>query len=74
MASLQLAEQAERAVLERRRPQPSGDLSIEVGEVSPRCMLNVEYRLQKDSWMLVSRFFMEQLNPSVLVIVKAMTQ
>lgn len=73
-ASLQLAERAERAVLEMRRPQPSGDLSIEVGEASPRCMRDVEYRLQKDSWMLVSRFFMEQLNPPAFAIVKAMTQ
>ena len=75
MASLLLAEEAERAVLKERRPRLSDDrLSIEVEDASPRRMLDVEYRLQKDSWLLVSRFFVEQLNPSVLVIVKAMTQ
>jgi len=75
MASLRLAEDAERAVLKERRPWLGDDRrSIEVEDASPRRMLDVEYRLQKDSWLLVSRFFVEQLNPSVLVIVKAMTQ
>ena len=79
-ASVQLAEDAERAVWDERLQTQrvlglGGDgLSVEAGSDSPGRMTDVEFRLQKDGWLLVSRFFEKQLGPRALGLVKSMTQ
>ena len=77
---MQLAEDAERAVWDERLQTQrmlglGGDgLSVEAGSVSPRRMTDVEYRLQKGGWKLVSRFLEKQLGLRALGLVKSLTQ
>ena len=78
--SIQLAQAAEEEVrAEKRKKQKvlrlaRDGLSVEVGSESSGRMEDVEFRLQKDGWLLISRFFEEQLGPQALGLVKSMTQ
>ena len=61
---------------ERRKKQKLGSdgLSVDGGSDSSGRMEDVEFRLQKDGWLLISRFFKEQLGPQAFGLVKSMTQ
>ena len=72
LESIQLAEAALEEVRAGRRLARDG-LSVEVGRDSSGRMEDVEFRLQKDDWLLISRFFEEQLGPQALGLVKSMT-
>ena len=80
LASIRLAQAAEEEVLAERRKKHNvlglarDGLSVEVGGDSSGCMEDVDVRLQKDGWLLISRFFEEQLGPQPLGLVKSMTQ
>ena len=78
--SIQLAQAAEEEVRAERRKKQNvlrlarDGLSVEVGSESSGRMEDVEFRLQKDGWLLISRFFEEQLGPQAFGLVKSMTQ
>ena len=80
LESMQLVEAAEEEVLAERRKKQQvlglarDGLSVEAGGDSSGHMEDAEFRLQKDGWLLISRFFKEQLGPQALGLVKSMTQ
>jgi hypothetical protein len=80
LATLRLADAVERDVWdERRRTQAMlqlgrDGLSVEAGSDCPERLADVDFRLQKDGWMLVSRFLEKRLGLRALGLVKAMTQ
>ena len=74
LASIRLAQAAEEEVLAERRKKQNvlglahDGLSVEVGSDSSGCMEDVEFRLQRDGRLLISRVFEEQLGPQPLWI------
>ena len=75
-AKEELRDAEEEVRAERRKKQKLGSdgLSVDVGSDITGRMEDVEFRLQKDGWLLISRFFEEQLGPQALGLVKSMTQ
>ena len=73
---MQLVEASQKNMLaERRMLEFDRDgLSVEAGSNTSGRMEDVEFRLQKDTWLVISRFFEEQLGLPALGLVKAMTQ
>ena len=76
LESMQLVEAAQKEVLAERRVLgfARDGLSVEAGSDSSGRMEDAEFRLQKDGWLLISRFFEEQLGLQALGLVKSMTQ
>ena len=76
LESKQLVEAAQEEVLAERRVLglARDGLSVEAGSDSSGRMEDAEFRLQKDGWLLISRFFEEQLGLQALGLVKTMTQ
>ena len=50
------------------------ELSVEASSDRSGRMEDAEFRLQKDGWLLISRFFREKLGLQALGLVKSMTQ
>ena len=76
LESMQLVEASQKNMLaDRRMLEFARDgLSVEAGSDTSGRMKDAEFRLQKDGWMLISRFFEEQLGLQALGLVKSMTQ
>jgi len=76
-ASMQLVEAVEREAQDERQNVlrwGHNGLSVDAGSDSSRRMQDVEFRLKKDGWMLISPFSKEQLGSHAHGLVKSMTQ
>ena len=76
LESMQLVETAQKKVLDERRMLgfARDGLSVEAGSDTSGRMEDAEFRLQKDGWLLISRFFEEQIGLQALGLVKSVTQ
>ena len=76
LESMQLVEDAHQEMLAERRALglARDGLSVEAASGRSGRMEDAEFRLQKDGWLRISRFFEEQLGLQALGLVKSMTQ